>query len=249
MKKLNIAQAAEHFGISKEAIHNRIRRGSLESVIEDGVKYVLIDENASKTQATAKPRTRRANSSTLADDRYYKLLEDQNERLQARVDKLEQETSILRTQKEQMLIEEREKVEKIYKDKDDQLKNILNAISSNFLPDANFNDALPHNKQEQSYDEQEELLEAEIEEIDVVEHLNTKEELKAKKQKKKDKLISLKKYLTKNKISDKKATKIKALFKKRASKDKRIISIDNKFYLNTSKYEYSDLLNPNSKKS
>jgi len=228
MPKIDIAQAAEYFGISKEAIHNRIRRGSLQSVIENGVKLVILDENTpKKSPSTPKPRTRRnAPITSINDERYYKLLEDQNEKLQARVDKLENETKILREQKEQMLIKDREKVEQIYKDKDEQLKNILNAISSNFLPDAHFNEALPHN---------EELLEAEIEEIP---------EIKLEKQttKTKSKIISLKKYLTKNKFSDKKASKIKALFKKRAKKDERIIVLDNKYYIDESKYDYSDLL-------
>jgi len=42
MSKMSIAEAAEFFGISREAIHNRIRRGSLESLIEDGVKLVEV---------------------------------------------------------------------------------------------------------------------------------------------------------------------------------------------------------------
>ena len=52
MTKLTISDAAEKLGVSKEAIHNRIRRGSLESVIENGVKFVLISKNRS---SNAKP--------------------------------------------------------------------------------------------------------------------------------------------------------------------------------------------------
>ena len=44
MMKLTILDAAEKLGISKEAIHNRIRRGSLKSVVENGVKFVFISE-------------------------------------------------------------------------------------------------------------------------------------------------------------------------------------------------------------
>jgi predicted DNA-binding protein YlxM (UPF0122 family) len=40
MKKINITEASEFFGVSKEAIHNRIRRGSLQSDIENGIKIV-----------------------------------------------------------------------------------------------------------------------------------------------------------------------------------------------------------------
>ena len=118
MKKMSVADAAVYFGVSREAIHNRIRRGSLKSVIEGDVKLVLVDET--KTKKTPQKRVVKSSSN---DERYYKLLEAQNEKLQARVEKLENETRTLRDQKEQMLIEERQKIERIYKEKDEQLKN------------------------------------------------------------------------------------------------------------------------------
>jgi len=52
MQKMNIAEASEFFGISKEAIHNRIRRGSLVSVVEDGVKFVMVDKNKKQKEAS-----------------------------------------------------------------------------------------------------------------------------------------------------------------------------------------------------
>jgi len=144
MKKMNVSDAAEYFGVSKEAIHNRIRRGSLESVVEDGVKMVIVGSKVKKTPKTT-PHVK------SNDERYYKLLEEQNQKLQARVDTLETETRSLRDQKELMLIEERKKIEAIYKEKDEQLKNILSTISSQFMLSA------PEKKEE-------DLFEAEIEE-------------------------------------------------------------------------------------
>lgn len=105
MSKMSIADAAEYFGVSKEAIHNRIRRGSLDTLIEDGVKQVVIDP-ANKN--VIKPQMRK--TAPPQDDRYYKLLEEQNVKLQEKVEKLENETRSLREQKEQMLIEERLKI-------------------------------------------------------------------------------------------------------------------------------------------
>lgn len=133
MPKLTIMDAAQKLGVSKEAIHNRIRRGSLESVIEDGIKYVLLDESA---QAKPTPKARTTKSTSQGDERYYKFLEEQNSKLQSRVEFLEGETRTLREQKELMLIQEREKIEEIYKQKDEQLKNILSAISSKFMLEA-----------------------------------------------------------------------------------------------------------------
>ncbi len=44
MQKLSIADAASKLGVSKEAIYNRIRRNTIKSFEEDGVKYVILDE-------------------------------------------------------------------------------------------------------------------------------------------------------------------------------------------------------------
>lgn len=215
---MSIADAAEHFGISKEAIHNRIRRGSLQSVIEEGVKFVIVDESA---PSSAPKRTRQSNHST--DERYSKFLEEQNLKLQQRVEKLEDETRTLRDQKEQMLLDERERVENIYREKDEQLKNILNSFKAQFI--------LP-------IEQKEEHLEAEIEEV--VEEVQ-KNEISMDVEPK-EAIISLKKYLKEKNLSQKKGEKIKARFKKRAKKDERIITVGKKYYLNLSKYDYKDLL-------
>lgn len=181
MSKMSIADAAEHFGVSKEAIHNRIRRGSLNSVVEDGIKLVIIDSSAPKA---SKVQSKKPNNSS--DDKYYKLLEEQNAQLQAKVEKLEDETRTLRDQKELMLIQERIKIEEIYKQKDEQLKNILSAISSKFMLSAPSEENI-----EQDIESEEELehLEAEIETIETHDH---------------SEIISLKKYLNQKELSDKK---------------------------------------------
>ena len=41
MQKLTVADAAKFFDVSKEAIYNRIRRNTIDSVIEKGVRYVI----------------------------------------------------------------------------------------------------------------------------------------------------------------------------------------------------------------
>jgi FtsZ-binding cell division protein ZapB len=130
MEKLTVQDAALKLGISKEAIHNRIRRGSLESVVEDDVKFVIIDE---KTIVTKKRTTTNRQALNANDKRYYKLLEEQNEELKSKVNTLEDETRSLRDQKEQMLIDERKKIEQIHNDKDEQLKSILSSFSSKLL--------------------------------------------------------------------------------------------------------------------
>lgn len=226
MSKMSIAQAAEHFGISKEAIHNRIRRGTLQSVVEGDVKMVIIDGSAPASKA--KPARKRSSNAVSQDDRYYKFLEDQNAKLQNRVDTLEVETRTLREQKEQMLIDERIKIEEIYKQKDEQLKNIINAISSKFMLNAPEEESVEIvEEDDEDTGEEENHLEAEIEDLDY--HLETYP-------------TSLKKYLKKIGYPKKTREKIIKKFKKRAKKDDRMIVLNNKCYIDTIKYDYSDLL-------
>ena len=205
MKKMSVAEAAEHFGVSKEAIHNRVRRGSLESVVENGEKFVLVGETKTKKQTPSTP---------YSNERYYKFLEEQNARLQSRVETLEGETRSLRDQKEQMLIEEREKIEAIYKEKDEQFKNLLQTLSSQFML--------------QAPQQEEELVEAEIEE-------GKKEDTPS------EGIISLKKYLKKQNYSQKKRDKLHLKCKKLAKKDERFIQLDKKLYLDFVKFDYSDI--------
>ncbi len=233
MQKMSVADAAEFFSISKEAIHNRVRRGSLESEIIDGEKYVFIDENKTKKTSTVPKKTRtKATSQRISqpkvDERYYDLLKEQNIQLQAKVEKLEDETRTLRNQKEQMLIDERKKIEQIYKDKDEQLKNILNAISSKFMLNT-----------------PEEHLEAEIEVAEIDETEEFEEILQNKEYKniyadESSILTALNKYLKARDFSKKKRQKIKAKFEKNADKDKRIIKLNKKIYIDLGKYSYSD---------
>jgi hypothetical protein len=222
---MTILEAAEHLGVSKEAIHNRIRRGSLDVSVMDGVKYVEID--ASQKITSVAPKTARARTTSKAnEDRYYKFLEDQNAQLQTKVEKLEGETRTLRDQKEEMLIREREKIEQIYKEKDEQLKNFLNTLSAQFMLNA------PQQNNHSRPQQQEEHLDAEIEEFS---EENTQQQSKGE-------LISLKKYLKKYNFSPKKQEKIKARFAKKANYDERIIVLGTKFYLDTIKFDYSDLI-------
>ncbi len=198
MGKLTVAEAAQHFNVSKEAIHNRIRRGTIDCVIENGVKYVVIGE----------PTV----SNSSDDSKYYDYIEKENERLKARVSELEGETRSLRDQREQMLIEERQKIEQIYKERDEQLRNVLQVVASKFLPAA--------------------AMESVIEEAVTAEVIEPKEES----------LTPLKQFLKLKKYKEKAKEKIKERFKKCADKDARIIVKDGKIYMDPSRYDYSDLL-------
>jgi len=91
MSKMTVAEAAEYFKVSKEAIHNRVRRGTLDCVVEHGTKYII----AGDTKSTP-PQNSGGN------DKYYSYIEQENSALKAKIAELEGETRSLREQREQM---------------------------------------------------------------------------------------------------------------------------------------------------
>lgn len=204
MKKMTIADAAEYFNVSKEAIHNRIRRGSLNCIVENGVKYVAVESAKTSTSANM-----------VSDNRYTQYIEQENERLREKVDYLEKETNRLRDQREQMLIDERIKVEQIYKERDAQLRSVLHVVATKFLSHAN-PDAVMQEADAINAD----VVDTEIEEW-----------------------VSLKSFLKLKRIKDKEKKKIKNRFESAVEEDdERLIVRDEKIFLNPSRYDYSDLL-------
>jgi predicted DNA-binding protein YlxM (UPF0122 family) len=199
MGKMTVAEAAAHFNVSKEAIHNRIRRGSLDCVIDHGVKYVIVGE---------------VKEEPAMDNRYYEYIEKENAELKERINKLEGETEKLRAQREQQLIDERDKIEQIYKERDEQLRNVLHVVASKFLSQATMDSVI------------EEAVTAEVIEPEAPEET----------------LISLKEFLKVKGIKGSKKEKIKARFKKAVKKDKRMAVIDGKIHLDPNRFDYSDLL-------
>ena len=120
-KKLTVMEIAKYLGVSKEAIYNRLRRGSLQSVMEEGKKYVLLTPSV---QREGKLPKRAALTNTMNHE-YVDLLKSQIEELKIKNNKLENDKEKLQLEKEKMLIESKEKIEQIYKDRDEQLKTIL----------------------------------------------------------------------------------------------------------------------------
>lgn len=214
MKKLTIADAAEYFNVSKEAIHNRIRRGSLDSIVENGVKYVLVASEKSNST------TNSAN-----DNRYTLYIEHENERLREKVDVLEKETGRLRDQRELMLINERINVEQIYKERDAQLRNILNVVATKFLSHANEELIMQEAMGE-------EAQQADAINADIVPDVEVGEGW-----------ITLKSFLKLKRYADSIKKNIKRRFKAAAMEgDERFIEHGEKIYLNPSLHEYADLL-------
>ena len=211
MKKLTIVDAAEYFGISKEAIHNRIRRGSLNCVIENGVKYVTFSTGKEAPLPAPSP---------VVDNRYTQYIENENLRLHEKVEVLEKETLRLRYQREQMLIYERSKIERIYKERDTQLRSVLHLVATKFLSHVNEDIVM---KEVMNADSNDDAINVEIIEI--------------------DEWVSLKSFLKLKRYEDKVKKKIKSRFESSIlKKDERLILRDKKIFLNPALFDYSDLI-------
>ena len=121
-KKLTVIETAELLGVSKEAIYNRIRRGSLATVIENGIKLVVLTDEVKKSSS------KKSNSNV--SDAYIQLLKDEMKELKERNKALEIDKDKLIQEKEKLLIKSKEEIEKIYKQRDEHIKAILTLASS-----------------------------------------------------------------------------------------------------------------------
>ena len=136
MQKLAVNEAAEILGITKEAVYNRIRRGSLKTVIENGTKFVILDEEPSSGEKATKSAPKSTKTKSQNDEFVSYLLNELNElkslnlNLQADKDRLFKE-------KEQMLIERKNEILQIYKDRDEKLMQFLNAMQRPLLAPKN----------------------------------------------------------------------------------------------------------------
>ncbi|WP_103583245.1 DNA-binding protein [Campylobacter concisus] len=149
MQKLAINEAAEILGITKEAVYNRIRRGSINTVIENGTKFVILDEKPSSEKATkSAPKSIKTKSQ---NDEFVNYLLNELSELKSLNLNLQADKDRLFKEKEQMLIERKNEILQIYKDRDEKLMQFLNAMQRPLLTQKN--DDMPNN----------EAIEAEIE--------------------------------------------------------------------------------------
>ncbi len=132
--RLTIDQYSKQFKMSKEMINSKIRDKKIDYVIEDSVTYIIvasinnIDEKKIKTpklQPLTKPKT------TVAT--VIALYQRENIHLKEKIIQLEAKIDKLIDDKEQMLRDERDKIEQVYSKKDEQLKNILELVNAKMM--------------------------------------------------------------------------------------------------------------------
>lgn len=138
MRKLSVSQASEVLGITKEAIYNRIRRKSLKSIDEKGVKYVLIEDDEATNEPQTKAKTTKTNtkkivsenSSETSEERseFVKFLLTQLEELKEQNRNLQDDKERLHAQKEQILIANKDEIAEIYKERDEKFRYFLQML-------------------------------------------------------------------------------------------------------------------------
>ncbi len=208
-KKLTVMDMAKYLGVSKEAIYNRLRRGTLDSVLEDGKKYVILTDTLKREGRLPK----RANITTNLDSDYVDLLKAQVEELKIKNQKLEDDKERLLLDKERMLIESKDKIEQIYKERDEQLKTILTLAN---VPSLQNNATKKVKIEEESY-----IEEIEIEEEDIVDKMcESFEDWK-----------ELKEYFREKVFTSEEERKIERKVKKQLGSNSNVKSSDGEVYI------------------
>ncbi len=213
--KLTIDEYCKHFKMSKEMIKSKIKLKKLNYIMENGITYITLPKDSlNKEKEVTKQTTKLIKPKTTVAT-VLALYQKENNALKNKIIQLETKIDKLIDDKEQMLRDERDKIEQLYSQKDKQLKNILELINS---------------KME---------LERQTTTLHEVETFN--HEKKAGITYNTD-IIELKKYLKSLGIKASQRKIIKKRFLDIYDSDARIMQKNGKLYLNFSKYDYSDLL-------
>ena len=155
MSKVPVSEAAEILGVTKEAVYNRIRRGTLKTFEKDGVKYVVLEgyepqaapKSAPKTSKSAKSsESKKAAKAGEFDVNQFLLsqigeLKEQNQNLQADKERLFRE-------KEQILLNNKTEIAQIYRERDEKLRGFLSMLERPLLARQNveFVESKPENE-------------------------------------------------------------------------------------------------------
>jgi hypothetical protein len=215
--RFTVDEYAKTFKMSKEMIHNRLRTKRLNYIIEGGVTYIIVPRSSldpeKQQELTQKPNT----LSTPAPQKttvgmVIALYQKENQQLKLKIKELETKIDRLINDKEQMLIAERERIEDIYTAKDEQLKNLLEVINTKLLLSQ----------------------EPKVHDVDITAtpipslHSNG--------------TIELKRYLKFIGMSSEERKTVKRRFELAYGSDIRIIQKEGEFYVDLSKYDYTDFL-------
>ncbi len=216
--RLSIDEYANRFEIPVATIHTQLRNRELDYSIDNGIVYILLS-------STPEPKQKTSVGTIIA------LYQKENQQLKSRIGELESKIDKLIDDKEQMLREERSRIEHLYQSKDEQLKTVLELINTKLqLPQPTATSAMAKESVHRVDVDLEEANEENTESI-----IPTTTDLNPQK-------ISLRKYLKNIGLETHEKRIIKRRFAGAYGSDIRILQHGGEFYLDLSKFDYSDLL-------
>ncbi|MGB5964687.1 MAG: hypothetical protein WBF77_04915 [Sulfurimonadaceae bacterium] len=216
--RLSIDEYANRFELPVATIHTQLRNRELDYSIDNGVVYILLS-------STPEPKQKTSVGTIIA------LYQKENQHLKDRIEELESKIDRLIDDKEQMLRDERSRIEHLYQSKDEQLKTVLELINTKLqlsqpTPIAAMTENSVHSVDTHIEDTQEEAGEPITpNSADLDPHK-----------------ISLRKYLKNIGLETHEKRIIKRRFAGAYGSDIRILQHSGEFYLDLSKFDYSDLL-------
>ncbi|MEA2072468.1 MAG: hypothetical protein U9O86_02695 [Campylobacterota bacterium] len=227
--RLTIDEYSQHFKMSKEMINSKLRTKKLNYIIENSITYIIVPKSSLDNQKIGEIATQKSQplqtpkpaasapvvkaKTTVA--MVLGLYQKENQQLKEKIVTLEAKIDKLIDDKEQMLRDEMSKIEQVYSNKDEQLKNILELINAKLAHEKNTT----------------------VHEVQTLEH--TKEKNIPHKD---ETEVELKNYLKKTDLQSYQKKIIKKRFLAVKDEDVRVIIKNGKIFLNFSKYDYSDLL-------
>lgn len=211
--RLTLDEYCKHFKMSKEMLNSKLKAKKLNYIIEDGKTFIIVTKSSLSQEKRIQEvktdivRPKATVATVIA------LYQKENTTLKEKIMQLEIKIDKLIDDKEQMLRDERDKIEEIYSTKDAQLKNILELVNAKMKQDRETIHEIENIKPQ---------IDVEIEE--------------------ENEIIELKTYLKSLGINSKQRKLIKQRFLNAYDSDIRIILQNGKLFLDFSKYDYSDLL-------
>jgi len=217
--RLSIEEYASRFDLSIATVHDKLRKKELDYSIDEGIVHILLS-------STPEPKEESSPTATIIT-----LYKQENMQLKEKIKSLEEKVDRLIDDKEQMLRDERSRIEQVYQNKDEQLKSILELINTKLK----LSQPTAISDKDMAYQDSNLQEEKSIQSIDA-DPIQEKNALDI------DQRVSLRKYLKNIGLEPQHKRIVKRHFADAYGSDIRILQHKGEFYLDLSKFDYSDLL-------
>jgi len=208
--QITIDEYAERFKMSKEMVRAKLRAGRLRYDVVDGTTYITVEAAPGGGPAAAPQRT--------TAGAIIMMYQKENAQLKRKIAELDAKIDRLIADKEQMLREERDRIQSIYAARDEQLKSFLELVNAKLVNEGfRLGSAA-----------------AEAEAVETFAEHSAEPAAPGQ--------TELFVYLDAKHYGEAEIKKVKKRFAKAYGNDIRVIQQNGEFILDFSKYDYSDLL-------